>query len=366
MEEQRYFLCVDVGGSKTAASIADLSGNIIGRGYAGSANLAEVGGERCLVRIRQAVNQAVAATGAAGKALTVEPPVEAEGDVCSLRFESIWVGIAGCDTAYDQRKIEPLLTKFFQRPITPMNDALLLSSHALLTGSTHSLALVVGTGSVIIGLELQESTKPVLLCRKGGNGHLLGDHGSAYHLGVTAARMAADDFNMDLISTSDPTYASLCRHYGVSDPGHLPATIHEVNPSLDAITASNKRKLLISNSAALILDAVTSRSDGSGSSTSSSDEQNLAWRVVMHCVDTLAADIQDVVDRMRSLVGAKLTTDQMALGMTGGIIARPVFREMLMTALGQRGIRFKDSTIIENAADHGATSLSRAFGRRAR
>lgn len=65
-----------------------------------------------------------------------------------------------------------------QRRITPMNDALLLSSHALLTGSTHSLALVVGTGSVIIGLELQESTTPVLLCRKGGNGHLLGDHGS--------------------------------------------------------------------------------------------------------------------------------------------------------------------------------------------
>ncbi|KAJ9101753.1 hypothetical protein QFC21_003092 [Naganishia friedmannii] len=362
-KEQRYFLCVDVGGSKTAASIADLSGSIVGRGYAGSANLAEVrcwhsqsvGGERCFARIQQAVNQAAAAV--TGKSSSVDVAVETKQDVSSLKFEDIWVGIAGCDTTYDQRKIEPLLTKFFQRPITPMNDALLLSSHALLTGSTHSVALVVGTGSVIIGLELQKTTKPVQLCRKGGNGHLLGDHGSA-------ARMAADDFNMGLSTTSDPTYASLCEHYGVSDPGHLPAKIHELDLSLDAITASNKRKLLISDSAPIILCAVAPQSNGSTFPTSSSDDKTLAWRVITCCVDTIATDIHDVFERMQSLVGSELKADQMALGMTGGIIARPAFRKMLMMALEQRSIRFNDSTFIENAADHGAASLSRAFGRR--
>ncbi|KAJ9116953.1 hypothetical protein QFC22_004611 [Naganishia vaughanmartiniae] len=176
--------------------------------------------------------------------------------------------------------------------------------------------------------------------------------------------MAADDFNMGLSTTSDPTYINLCEHYGVSDPGHLPAKIHELDPSFDAITASNKRKLLISDSAAVILRVVTSQSEGGSKfPTSASDAKTLAWRVVWHCVDTLAKDIQDVVERVQSLAGPGFRADQMALAMTGGIIARPVIKNMLVWGLTRRGIRFKDSTVIENAADHGATSLSKAFGR---
>lgn len=75
-----------------------------------------------------------------------------------------------------------------QRDITPTNDALLLASQALLTGTQYGLALVAGTGSVILGLEIplvcaeqdgsKGARKPIVRCRKGGNGHLLGDHGS--------------------------------------------------------------------------------------------------------------------------------------------------------------------------------------------
>jgi hypothetical protein len=46
----------------------------------------------------------------------------------------------------------------------------------------------------------------------------------AYHLGVTAARIAADDYTMRK-PIDAPLYAQLCIHYGVKDPGDLPARI---------------------------------------------------------------------------------------------------------------------------------------------
>lgn len=49
----------------------------------------------------------------------------------------------------------------------------------------------------------------------------------AYHLGVTAARIAADDYTMRK-RIDARLYAQLCTHYGVQDPGDLPARIASV------------------------------------------------------------------------------------------------------------------------------------------
>jgi hypothetical protein len=227
----------------------------------------------CSRRIRHAVEEAIESA-SLSSALSFELK-----DVCSTHFQDVWVGvsrlledslhsliyppqIAGCDTPSDEAKISPHLSTYLyaqsthpykindlsfpsQRPITPTNDALLLASDALLSGARYSIALVAGTGSVILGLEIplteaEGTRKPVVKCRKGGNGHLLGDHGSgmsssctrlwmlliraAYHLGVTAARIAADDYSMRR-RTDTPLYGQLCAHYGVDSPGDLPARI---------------------------------------------------------------------------------------------------------------------------------------------
>lgn len=54
---------------------------------------------------------------------------------------------------------------------------------------------------------------------------------------------------------------------------------------------------------------------------------------------------------------------QATLAMTGGIAARPVFREMLVRALAGRGVVFAGTTFVEHAGDHGAIGLSRAWTR---
>jgi hypothetical protein len=220
---------------------------------------------------------------------------------------------------------------------------------------------------------------------------LLGDHGSgmslsclhswlllirvAYHLGVTAARIAADDYSMRR-RTDTPLYRQLCAHYGVDSPGDLPARIvrpqtpqervselfripqHQLDPTLDAISSSNARKLLIADSSALVLASITPLST---SPQSTSDPFGL--RIVQSCVDTLAADIHDVIVAFSEQTDGGFQASEATLAMTGGIVARPVFREMLEDALRKRGVIFAGTTCVANAGDHGAVGLSRAFAR---
>lgn len=92
-------------------------------------------------------------------------------------------------------------------------------------------------------------------------------------------------------------------------------------------------------------------------------------RVVDSCIATLADDIHDVVTALEHQTSAtvsqqsKFDAMEATLAMTGGVVARPIFREMLVSALVQRGIRFKETTFIDHAADHGAIGLSRAYSR---
>jgi N-acetylglucosamine kinase-like BadF-type ATPase len=58
-----------------------------------------------------------------------------------------------------------------------MNDGLLLSSPIIKRGCSWGIAVVAGTGSVVVGVKVHGS-KVEQLVRRGGQGHLLGDHGS--------------------------------------------------------------------------------------------------------------------------------------------------------------------------------------------
>jgi hypothetical protein len=59
-----------------------------------------------------------------------------------------------------------------------MNDGLLLSSPILRRGCPWGIAVVAGTGSVVVGVKVVTAGKVQQIVRRGGQGHLLGDHGS--------------------------------------------------------------------------------------------------------------------------------------------------------------------------------------------
>jgi N-acetylglucosamine kinase-like BadF-type ATPase len=57
--EKPLFLCLDCGGSKTAAVLVDNSGNVVGRGTGGPSNFMDVGMNAFLRSVKTAVQAAL-------------------------------------------------------------------------------------------------------------------------------------------------------------------------------------------------------------------------------------------------------------------------------------------------------------------
>lgn len=158
------FLGVDGGGSKTLAVIVDAEGAEHGRGLAGGSNYHAVGLDAALAAIRRAV-------AAAREAERRRSPLVAA-----------WIGLAGVDRAEDASLLAPHLHAL-AGALRLTNDAeLALSGLPFGVG----VALIAGTGAIALGRDAAGRTE-----RTSGWGHLLGDEGSGYDMGLRALRAAA-------------------------------------------------------------------------------------------------------------------------------------------------------------------------------
>ncbi len=158
-----FFLGVDGGGSKTLAVLVDASGRERGRGRAGSSNAEAVGLQRASAHLVAAVQEA------------------AHTAACELPVASGWFGLAGVDTPHD--------TALWQPQLVPLATTIRLTNDAELALSAlerpAGVALVAGTGSIAVGRDAGGR-----VVRAGGWGHLLGDEGSGYDIGIRALRAA--------------------------------------------------------------------------------------------------------------------------------------------------------------------------------
>jgi N-acetylglucosamine kinase-like BadF-type ATPase len=108
-------------------------------------------------------------------------------------------------------------------PLTVTNDALLLSSPLFLRNQPWGILVVAGTGSIVLGVTIDPSTKACHhLYKRGGYGHLFGDVGSGYHLGLTAIRLAAEDYNAGIESEGDGLALRLRETFGVGSTDEIP------------------------------------------------------------------------------------------------------------------------------------------------
>jgi glucosamine kinase len=158
------FLGVDGGASKTLAVIVDRQGREVGRGAAGSGNMAAVGLERAVESIRGAVAEAARLTGSDGQ------------------IRAAWIGLAGVDRPNDRDRLLPHLNGL-AGSIRLTNDAELALT-AL--GGAAGVAVIAGTGSIAVGRDAKGT-----MARSGGWGHILGDEGSGYEIGRRALQAAA-------------------------------------------------------------------------------------------------------------------------------------------------------------------------------
>ncbi|KAG7532254.1 hypothetical protein FFLO_03722 [Filobasidium floriforme] len=337
-----YHVCMDVGGTKIAAVIADEHGRQVSRGYAGSGNMAELGVALSSQRIKQAVLDA--ATRVPGLVLP-DPSSQDVRQACPFPVLSAWAGIAGCDSKADIHRMEAALKDFFgTTPVRVTNDSLLLSAPILRASAPWGICVVAGTGSVISGV-INEDGVPVPFARRGGHGHIFGDEGSAYHLGVTAVRAITNAFNCGEDLSSSLVVKEICAAVNTDSPGNLPSVLHELDPDVDLLTAVNRRKLRIANLAIPVI-----------ASASSQPDDPLVLEIITETTDVLAGEIAHIVKiaERKGLAPVSNAT----LSVVGGLISQPIYMDAVKQALSRVGVVFGDVQLVQDPAGEGAAALA--------
>lgn len=187
--DARLFLCVDGGGSKTEALLADDAGQVLGRGLSGGSNALSVGRDAA----RQAVTEAVS------MAMDTESM-----DHVALLYLFI-PGFSQC---------MPL--PFPVRTVLESDSA---NAYFGALGRPGGIAMLAGTGSFAVSYD--EAGKETSV---GGWGPMLGDGGSGYDIGRRAVVHALRTYDAGL--PPDALGRCVAAHYGVADASGLVHAIY--------------------------------------------------------------------------------------------------------------------------------------------
>lgn len=113
-------------------------------------------------------------------------------------FKSIWCGLAGLDRSGLQDKLGPKLADTFGLQNTPdairlTNDVgLLTAAISPQTEASSAIVLISGTGSVAMRYSYSKQYGYTCTARSGGWGHILGDEGGGYSIGLAAIKHTLD------------------------------------------------------------------------------------------------------------------------------------------------------------------------------
>ncbi len=158
---RKYYIGIDGGSSRSTVLLIDENLNEIRRIKKGPTNPFSIGMEKTEEVLRQAIREA-----------TENPENGTCGGIC--------IGSAGIHRKKDAAELKKRLEDYFggiNIHVTNDYEIALVGG----TGSLNGIILISGTGSVAYG-----RSEKYGFVRAGGWGHLIGDEGSAYHIGRQA------------------------------------------------------------------------------------------------------------------------------------------------------------------------------------
>ena len=167
-----YLIGIDGGGTKTKLKIADESGNVLYENAGSAANINSIGVNGVRNNLYNLISESI-------KKSSISL------DNCS----GICIGTAGVDRPYDKKIIENMISSFgFSGKIIVTNDAEIALYGGLLRYD--GIIIISGTGSICYGRNNSGETY-----RSGGWGHIIGDEGSGYDIGVKALKAAVRSYD---------------------------------------------------------------------------------------------------------------------------------------------------------------------------
>jgi N-acetylglucosamine kinase-like BadF-type ATPase len=281
--EPRFLLGVDGGGSKTVALLAalDQSGEmkIIGRGRGGPSNLRLSGKQQSLDSLDQAIDGALSEAGIAGRSV----------DYAVL-------ALAGSTSPDVQRDVSSWAAdRKLSSRLEVVHDALPVLAQG--TPDNWGIALIVGTGSVAVGVDSHGTT-----VTRGGWGHWFGDKGSGFYLGdmaLAAVAEASDEMGPDTLLSR-----LIMEKLGTSDPRAI----------LKEVSSGDDTRRAVAALAPVVIDAAE-RHD------------KVAERIVK-------AAVNEAVKLVAAVAKALELKKPYPLALAGGVVCSSrLFRESLLTRL---------------------------------
>jgi glucosamine kinase len=166
--DARYVMGVDGGATKTLAAVLDLRERTLHVGHGGPSNQDAVGAGAAVRELLRAADDALAAA-----------------SIDAAQLGAAVLAIACTDTEDVARKVRDARTDAW----LVVNDV--VAAWATVTGGGPGVAAIAGTGSNVFGVGGEGAYTRAW--RAGGWGHLLGDEGSGYWLGVQSIKAALRD-----------------------------------------------------------------------------------------------------------------------------------------------------------------------------
>ena len=254
MKLSQFVIGIDGGGTKTAAIIANLNGNILAQHVAGPSNFQMMGVEKAARVVVSLIRECCDSVGCIPK-----------------NIRATTIGLAGAGRPEDKKRMVDGLRRLTAskrntlRRVRIESDALIALEGAFKGGA--GIILIAGTGSIAFGKD-EKGT----IHRAGGWGRILGDEGSGFFIGKHALTV-------------------VCRYLdGRSAPTLLTAMVAKkfgLKTSTDIISAVYKDNLNIAAIAPLVFEA------GEQGDAAASEIIQLASIELVEHVRALVTKIQD-------------------------------------------------------------------------
>lgn len=316
-----FYLCIDCGGTKTAAALANPSGEIVARALGGPSNFAYVGLDAFLIAISTAVNTALSHALPHLSTTTTTTSSAPSGGLIGAGTYAIaaaWLGVSGVDSPASIAQLTPAISKLLNIPAGPRlaitNDVQLLAAPLATLPDVHSaVAVIGGTGSIIVSFresskltavdpsESQSGSGEPLqeIARVGGWGWILGDAGGGFDVGRTAIQYLLKERDEQsaglhpIPSTPGPLLSSVLQRFKINDLLEILGAVHVADPvsvvpdggEAEYDYTAYPREKRLSALSPLVFKAAYE------------DGDPLAMEILKDCAGKLAAQIDTVLSR---------------------------------------------------------------------
>lgn len=201
-----YILGVDGGGTKTIALVANLQGNILGKGLYIGSNYHSIGLENALNSIKLASEKAFS-----------------QAKISQNNIKVACLGLAGAGRKSDYDILFPAIENLsIAHKILLKHDAFIAFAGATLCRP--GVIVIAGTGTMAFGINSSGNEE-----RSSGWGNILGDEGSAYYIGRKALSSACKAFDGRAQSTS--LLKSIMNHFQIQDFNDIIKKVYDENIS---------------------------------------------------------------------------------------------------------------------------------------